>query len=342
MSALANIQWTVRRRINNLKRKALTPLYQKVLPDRRCKFYDLSLIEPENRKAQSPVIQFYSSVDNIGNYLPVLGIHKMLSQTTDTCCAHSKQIDFDFINSHYKCAIIGGAGLLHKSFTPFWQKLLNECKLPMIIWGVGICLPDGKGSYGADRDVVAEVAKRCALVNVRDDLTADYYAFKSADISACPTIVYLDKFRQFIRENNKQVLFSSHEELVEGKEKLELIKTVLRLTPFQFQYTDNVQYPFLGLDDLIAGSYSHSRLVVTTRLHGAIIAYGLGIPYIAIPRDEKLRAFYRIYANGISVKNASELEETLRNGKLPAMKPVQMSPVLNFGERAKNWVMSCC
>ncbi len=45
--------------------------------DFRCKFFDLSKIK-KDRRPRSPIIQFYSSVDNIGNYLPVLGIQKML------------------------------------------------------------------------------------------------------------------------------------------------------------------------------------------------------------------------------------------------------------------------
>jgi len=95
----------------------------------------------KNRKPRSPIIQFYSSVDNIGNYLPILGIQKMLGQTPDTWCMH-RPVDFNFINKHYKCAIIGGAGLLDQCFEPFWEKLLNGCKIPMIMWGLGICLPD--------------------------------------------------------------------------------------------------------------------------------------------------------------------------------------------------------
>jgi len=309
--------------------------------DRRCKFYDLAKINPQYRKARSPIIQFYSSVDNIGNYLPILGIRKMLSQTTDTWCVHDKLIDFKFINMHYKCAIIGGAGLLHKGFEPFWKKILHECKLPIIIWGVGVCLHDRKTRGSVDSKIVTEVAKRCDLINVRDDLTADYYSLKKAHISACPTIVYLRDFQKSVGKNNNIVLFSSHEELLSASE-TERIKTAILRVTTKFQYTNNIQQRFLGLDDIIYRYYCKSRLVVTTRLHGAIIAYGLGIPYIIIPRDEKLRAFHRIYSNGISISNDSQLENALRNGNIPIIKPIKIDQVLDFGDQALRWVFSMC
>src|SRR4051812_22817202 len=97
--------------------------FLRTLLDRRCKFYDLRRVSPASRKAKSPIIQFYSSSNNIGNFLPVLGIREMISREPDTWCIHDKQIDFDFINSNYRCAIIGGAGLLHSCFNPFWKTL---------------------------------------------------------------------------------------------------------------------------------------------------------------------------------------------------------------------------
>ena len=55
--------------------------------------------------------------------------------------------------------------------------------------------------------------------------------------------------------------------------------------------TDNIQRRLLSLDDIVRGADGKSRLVVSTRLHGAIIAYGLRIPYVAILRDEKTGRF---------------------------------------------------
>ncbi|MBV6623402.1 MAG: polysaccharide pyruvyl transferase family protein [Rivularia sp. (in: Bacteria)] len=339
--------------INRIQQKIVNVAYQKLIGDRRCKFNDFSKVSPENRTVNSPIMQFYSSVDNIGNYLPVLGIQKMLSQSSDTWCIHDKNIDFDFINTNYKCVIIGGAGLLHECFEEFWNKFLNECRLPTIIWGVGLCLPDSSGvrtdlvdstkRSGVSQKVVMEVAKRCDLVNVRDNLTANYYNFKDVDISVCPTVVYVEKFKKSLYKESSQVLFSSHKELVAVSTQKRLKASLKKLVP-KFAYTDNIQKPSSGIDDIISRYYCPTSILVTTRLHGAIIAYGLNVPYIAIPRDEKLRDFHRLYSNGISIENIVDLENALKQGltnNIP-MKPIAINPVLTFGEKASEWVASCC
>ena len=61
--------------------------------DRRCRFYDLRRVPAEKRKTRSEVIQFYSSANNIGNYLPVLGIQEMAGKETDCWCIHDRRID---------------------------------------------------------------------------------------------------------------------------------------------------------------------------------------------------------------------------------------------------------
>jgi Polysaccharide pyruvyl transferase len=337
--------------IRSAKQKAQGILYKTFLGDRRCRVYDLSRIKPEERKSHSPVIQFYSSVDNVGNYTPVLGIHKMLSHTADTWCIHDKNIDFDFINTNYKCVIIGGAGLLHECFEPFWANFLETCKLPTIIWGVGVCLPDSTGvrvdlkdstaNTGVDRKLIADIAKRCDLINVRDDLTADYYHLNNANISACPTIAYLEDFT--IEKNSQTVLYSSHEELVSESDKQE-IKATIAQTITKFKYTDNIQRTFLGLNDIISNYYCKSKLVITSRLHGAIFAYGLGIPYIAFARDAKMRAFCSMYGNGLSVQNTLELKEIIKKYTPDSiiLKPIAIKPILEFGKQARSWVASNC
>ena len=329
--------------VDNLKYKFSKYCYGTLFSDRRCQFYDLSKIHPQNRKAKSRVIQFYSSVDNIGNYLPVLGIRKMIGETTDTWCIHDKQIDFDFINKNYQCAIIGGAGLLHECFEPFWNNFLQECKLPTIIWGVGSCIPDGTTIGDDYRKVVAKVAKQCDLVNVRDQLTADYFGMENVHLSPCPTLIYLEEFQKSVSQDSNVILFSSHEELFETIEKKQIRNTVKQVAT-EFKYTDNIQYSFLGLDDIIRKYYAQSRLVVTTRLHGAIIAYGLGIPYILLPRDEKLRAFYQAYKNGISVNNTKEIEETIKNGTINklSLEKIKVNQICEFGEQVRSWLSSHC
>lgn len=337
-------------RRNNLTRTNRV-LYKTFIGDRRCIFdNDLSNKKPHNRVAKSSILQFYDRIDNIGNYLPVLGIRQMLSNEPDTWDIHDKNIDFDFINKNYKGVIIGGAGLICAPFNQFWLKFLNECKLPTVIWGVGsgvgtqigesVNIPQLDANYIDYIKVVSEVSKRCDLVNVRDKLTASYFNLYNPHISACPTIVYLQEYNQHINKKTNDVLYSSHDR--DSQIEKNQIKNIISQTYSNFKFTDNVQHPYKGLKDIIENCYLDTQTVVTTRLHGAIIAYGLGIPYIGITRGEKIRSFCNEYGNGLLVESLDELEAVLREKLINniSLKSIDLDPVFDFGYRAKKWMLS--
>lgn len=305
--------------------------------DRRCKFYDLSKIEPDRRKANYPILCIYSAFDNIGNYLPLLGISKMIPFKTDAWNIHDKRIDFNFINEYYKGIIIAGAGLLHGCFEHFWKRIPHECKLPIVVWGVGVCLPDKKPNSAVKKDIAMKVFKKCDLINVRDRLTRDYYNLENANVTPCPTVVYLKDYIEKVSRSSQTILFSSHEQLLSISEIVRIKNKIANFTK-NFEYTNNIQNIFLGLNDIILRFYCKSYLVVSTRLHGAIIARGLGIPYIAIPRDEKVRAFCREYSGGIMIEDIDELESVLINENLALVKPINTDSILRFGEKVCNWI----
>lgn len=315
-------------------------LYRHIGFDRRVSFRDIP--NNGNPEMANDIIQFYSSYDNIGNYLPVLGIQQMLGRKTDVCCAHKTDIDFDYINSTYKCAIIGGAGLLHRSFNPFWHAASQKLNLPIIVWGVGVCLPDDRPEE-ADRTAVNDVFLKAEMVNVRDALTASLYDVREIDISACPTIVYLDQFREKKSQLNRRMLVSWHKGLLTREENNQVIATV-RSFYDDILFTNNIQVPSEGLVDIIEQYYCLSRMVITSRLHGAIISYALGIPYIGIACDEKVRAFVREYGNGIAIEEISKLKDKeIYNRAIEAMKrPIAREGVLDFGRRASQMVEDIC
>lgn len=304
--------------------------------DRRTEFYDLASMDPQTRSARGPIIQFYSGVANIGNYLPVLGIRKMLGRQTDLWDIHDDKIDFDFINQTYKCAIIGGAGLLHAAFQDFWAQFKAQCEIPYVVWGVGGCFPDGGESMGVSLEVTRPVLDEAALVNLRDDLTADHYGLKSYDLSPCPTVAYLRSTK--VHPQEKNLLYSSHTGLISEQEQ-EAIYRAIENTGLDFIYTDNIETPLDGLENIV-DRYARSSLVVTTRLHGAIIAYALGVPYIALARDEKIRAFNRLYGNGLLIETVGELVEVLEDEPYIELGPIRYDLVREFGVHVEDWLES--
>ena len=206
-------------RIAEVSRRVLNRLARSVDYDQRFHFRDLAFIDPNQRTARSPVVQFYSSVHNIGNYLPVMGIQKMLGFPTDTWHANKSLIDFDFINQHYELAIIGGAGLLHGAYEGFWDVVHEKCEIPIVVWGVGGCYPDDDDSPAVPPSVASPVLQNAAWVNLRDTYTADFYDVPKATISACPTVVYLDDSWAKDAKRSKNLLLSTHTGLVDSREK---------------------------------------------------------------------------------------------------------------------------
>lgn len=325
-------------------------LYKSLIDDKRCNFYDLSLLNGGERIAKSSILNIYDRDDNIGNFLPVLGMRKMLGFDTDTWDIHDNNIDFEFINRNYQGVIIGGAGLLCSPFKNFWMKFVEQCHLPTVIWGVGSGLGADIGETIAgqnlDRETeayieaVSKISQRCDLVNVRDRLTAEFFQLHNVHIAACPTIVHMQEFKQDVNPDSDRVLYSSHH--FDSQAEIKKIKEDVNSVYSNFCFTENVQHPYLGLDEIIKNCYLDSSLVVTTRLHGAIMAYGLGIPYIGITRGEKIRSFCNEYGNGILIEDISQLESTLIDtpvSKIP-MQPIAIEPVLDFGSRVREWSSS--
>jgi hypothetical protein len=301
--------------------------------DRRTDFHDLADVEPERRKAQANVIQFYSGVPNIGNYLPVLGIREMLEEGTDVWDAHDHEIDWTFVNRNYSWAIIGGAGLLHADFEVFWEQFATHCHIPFVVWGVGACFPDTDDTPGVAPSTARPALEDAALVNLRDDITADHYGLEKAHVSPCPTVVHLENWESKKTSRTSTVLYSSHTELVDEQEQTALYE-VIEASPHAFEYTDNIEHRLEGLEAIV-DRYAKSSLVVTTRLHGAIIAYVLQTPYIAVPRDDKVRAFHRLYGNGVLAESVEEVKRLLDDPPEIELGPIQLDAVYQFGRRVE-------
>ncbi len=310
------------------------------LLDRRVRFHDLSRLPAVLRRVRSPVIQFYSAVDNIGNYTPVLGIQQMLGFQPDTWNVHRVPVDFEFINRRYRAAIIGGAGLLHRVFNPFWSDLRQHCRLPMIAWGIGGCFPRGENNPCVDRAVVRDVFDRCELIHVRDELTANHFGRPDVHVGICPTVVWADQFAASLAPERKTILFAAHDAVPVAES--EAIWRALRRSGWPVVRTDNVQRPRFGLMDILDQCYRPARLVVCSRLHGAIIAFGLGIPYVALPWDEKLRAFQERYGNGILAERTEELPRLLDNAPAvsAARRIEEREAAVAFGALAREWIQS--
>ena len=283
---------------------------------------------------KSKTLQFYSANRNIGNYLPVLAIHQMLDQELDTWNIHKSPVDWEFVHKNYDQVVVGGAGLLHSVFEKFWIDLDKNCKLPIIIWGIGVCLPDNDLVKGVAKSVVQSVFTKAKFANIRDELTREFYQLgNEVSITACPTLVYIDNnFKvEEKKQAGKKVLHSSHVDLEPISSTPEIKRSIKELG-FTYNFTENIESKKNSLKSIL-NMYQDCDYVVTTRLHGAIIAYAFKRPYIAISFDPKITAFNKLYGGGVCISDLNQLERLLAGDQFKAESDYQreLSAVRNFG-----------
>lgn len=279
-------------------------------------FRDLSKFPARKRTANSKVLNFYSAANNIGNYLPVMAIHNYLGESIDCWNVHDRNIDFEFINKNYKFIIIGGAGLLHPCFEHFWISLKDKCRIPYMIWGVGACLPDilkesDKNIYDFfEQKNIRQAISRAELINFRDEWTVELVGAQDATITPCPTLKLLSNYahNKSRVSKTKSILYAPHYELMSSNEESQLHSFAKSLRR-NVKITENNELPWQGMWSLI-NNYIASDLVVTSRLHGAIIAWSLNIPFIALSKDKKMSEFCRLFSMEGVAENIDDLRDT--------------------------------
>ena len=301
----------------------------------------LNDISKGERVVKSKILQFYSANRNIGNYTPVLGIHQMLDQELDVWNIHKSPVDWEFVHKNYEQVIVGGAGLLHSVFEKFWVDLDKNCKLPIIIWGIGVCLPDNDSVKGVPKQVVQSVFSRAVYANVRDELTRDFYQLP-ADISltACPTLVHVaNNFKvQAKVDGGKRILHSSHVDL-EPTSTTPEIKKIIESAGYKYYFTENIETKKLLLKRIL-NMYQDCDYVVTTRLHGAIIAYAFKRPYIAISFDPKVAAFHKLYGGGVCITSVDQLAQTLNGDQFKVLGQYEseLAKIKQFGKQIRRYL----
>ena len=112
----------------------------------------------------------------------------------------------------------------------------------------------------------------------------------------CPSMLYIcENYQNFPVKTEKKILYVSHKDLI-GKNKDNEIKKFLKdyclLNNFSYSEVDNIVRGGMKASDLMK-FYINSEIVVTTRLHGYIIARTLGKKVVAISNDNKIEGFVK-------------------------------------------------
>jgi polysaccharide pyruvyl transferase WcaK-like protein len=239
----------------------------------------------------------YACRSNLGDWLAARGIQSLLPGLSvrehladtpfvaDTARALADLPDEDLV-------MIGGGGLFMDYFQPFWEAFepLSR-RVSFCIWGAGLCDLKNVASRG-NRQLIREIASRSQLCSVRDDLTREWLG--SAHVGEpvpCPSINVLAPSS----EEQRGLLHVVHYNTV-GPEVYDrmcvLLKGFASETGRTYREINNV-IP-AGAEAALGaglGAYRNSDLIVSSRLHGCIIALAVGRKVLAVSGDRKIEAF---------------------------------------------------
>jgi polysaccharide pyruvyl transferase WcaK-like protein len=190
--------------------------------------------------------------------------------------------------------VIGGGGLFSSYFEPFWEGILPIIThVPTAIWGVGVC-DRTLGKSLPRRDLIRAVAKASTWCVVRDALTRTFIGLPELPAPVpCPTFNAIEPTPLPARPAT--LLHVDHYDNV-GASNFERMEAYAadhaRATGRLHRKVNNT---------LAAGSlpalhatlevYRSADLILTSRLHGCILAAALDRPFLAVSGDAKVDSF---------------------------------------------------
>ena len=202
----------------------------------------------------------------------------------ETLSALSELTPKDFI-------IIGGGGLMMDYFEGFWEGFRSIAdRVPFALWGVGCC-DLKRDNTSVSKDLMTAIVRQSRLCVVRDRLTWDFFSSRSLpDPVPCPSLSVIER-----RERpGKGLLHAVHAGIVDTEtyqEICRLLKELAEESGRPYWETRNRIEPNARNLQLELEKYSNCDVVISSRLHGCIIAVGMGKKLIALSGDRKIDHF---------------------------------------------------
>ena len=271
----------------------------------------------------------YANQSNAGDWLSARGIQSLLAprEVREHFCdepfvpktmAELEQAGpDDFV-------IIGGGGLFMDYFAPFWtgfEKIAR--RVPFAIWGAGACDMKREQSRPPIK-LVSEIVQQSRLCVVRDELTREIFSgCKLPPPVICPVFAALSP----AGGERKRLLHVDHYNNVGAdiyERMVGIAEEFAERTGRGCRQTNNlISAGHSGQLKKILDLYSSSDLVLTSRLHGCIIALALGRRVLAVSGDHKVESFMNAAGLGKWVCGLEDIDslptrlEHLPEQKLP-------------------------
>lgn len=242
----------------------------------------------------------YANRSNAGDWLSARAIRALLApaEVTEHLC------DEPFVAATLArlgaappadLAVIGGGGLLMDYFAPFWRGLLALSPPPRFcIWGAGVCAWKHASSQ-LDSALLAAITRQSLLCVVRDELTREAMSAAAGRVlppaAPCPSLLAVAP----PAAPGFGVLHVDHQDLlgVEGCARVDAaVRAFAARTGRPVRTTNNRMPPGdeAALQRILS-LYAGADVVVTSRLHGAVLGIAHGCRVAAVAADSKIDAF---------------------------------------------------
>jgi hypothetical protein len=187
--------------------------------------------------------------------------------------------------------------LLQPVFNEFWSEVLDS-KLPYVMFGIGINIMQGRPEM--EPSYIKRIVDNASFIGVRDNYTQSSL-IKITDASIymgiCPSVNFVNKvFWQEQPNRNKTLLHIYHpSDLRLAGADLDKISNSLKTAAGRLGYTYQEDSNMSANHMKTLERVSNAGLVVSSRLHGCIMSFSMGLPFVPLLCDEKISSFNESY-----------------------------------------------
>lgn len=274
-------------------------------------------------------VVLYANDENVGDYLSAQGIVELLGGVDHALgFEYHRPLIARTLRSlgPDDLVVVGGGGLLKNTFDSFWRFFLGlaqERGFRYALWGVGYCDVKGQQTRG-DQQLLRGVVAGAVAAGLRDPMSLEPFGdLAQAELVPCPAIPY-------VRSRTKQpsgthILSVEHPGLISALQGLGQRDVGAGIRQSTSSLAARTGEAVVSIDNLMPVSqflptraaarlaptrrarrrtaararelldlYAGARLVVTTRLHGAILGLASNTPVVAMSGDRKIDEFFEL------------------------------------------------